>query len=603
MRQTDVAQVRPVSVRSHDWTKPGHLRLRLLLFVLYAVVYWAIIIAVLVHFHSSPLLIEGFNQHIVSAPSTFTVGTLKFIVTIISSILTVGLAYTAKSVLEIDLALRLQSGLSAIKLNRSWSALTGSLTELPSRYTLVLINAVIGAAVLSSQFGVYMTESSERVALNVTGAELDQLNIDGEVLPYYRGDSPALSWFYNSMTISTLKTYNAKLDIVESFGRLDKIHNSLARPADKFSDGNRGVWIYQHQTAFGAPYDVASYAPFYGDMPENDSVSVCAQTFKQDSISCKWYTTENGAVSNLEIATSRDGAMFNLNDEDLVGYSNLSVKIDEPASAAIKELDSGDFVVIFASVYDSDWLSLVRMGPFPTYRTSKLASGRCLVKKEPFRFSPVSWKRIGDTDVALTASYDTDTRTCSDVNANPNTLLPHTNATSAGMVLAEHVAALLVPPEQNGRGLGWLLTSRLKSTLYGAYEIEDILGYVVRGLVSAGMVSPTGRTDTMSMSSYVDAISYHKSFGVQGDAWVLVLLVLPALSTIIALFFAAKLLFGKRPAMKPENLFEVTKLILAPRTNSCVENGGSLDEKDLMMKWNPDQASIDCYANSDASVI
>ncbi|KAI6779376.1 uncharacterized protein J7T54_000474 [Emericellopsis cladophorae] len=608
MQQLGAADARPVSTRRRDWTSPGRLRLRLLFFCLYAAVYWAIVAAVLAYLHIRPLLVEGFNQHIVSAPSAFTVGALKFIITVLASVLTLGLADTAKGVLEMDLALRLQAGLPAGKLNRSWSALTGSLLGLPNRYTLVLINAAVGAAILSTQFGVYTTVSSDKVSLNVTGADLDQRNVDGDVLPYYREDSSSsLSRFYNSMAVSDLRTYHAKLDAVESFDRLDVIYNSLARPAAKFSDGNRGGLIYQHQTAFGAPYDVASYAPFYGDISNDDRVTTCAQTFAEDAISCQWYTTESGAISNFEASRFGDGATFELDDPALDGYGGgASVTLDELANVATQELDSGDFAVIFASIDVTDWIALSSkgLGTFPRSGASGLVSGRCLVRKDPFRFSPVSWQRVGDADVALTAPFEADdVGLCSGSDADPNTLLPHNNATSAGMVLAEHIAALLVPPEQNGQSMGWLLKSRLTSTLYGAYETEDVLTYVVRGLLSAGMVSPTGQTDTMPMAAQVDAISYYNSFGVQGDAWILVLLALPALSTVIALVFSIKLFFGRRPALRPANLFEVTKLILAPRTSRCTQNAGSPDEKQLTMRWDMDKASMDCWGGSDAPVI
>ncbi|KAI6777644.1 uncharacterized protein J7T54_002881 [Emericellopsis cladophorae] len=592
MQQVDAADARPVSTRKRDWTSPGRLRLRLLLFCLYAAVYWAIVAAVLAYLHVHPLLVEGFNQHIVSAPSAFTVGALK------------------ASSRWTSLALRLQAGLPAGKLNRSWSALTGSLLGLPNRYTPVLINAAVGAAILSTQFGVYTTASYDKVSLNVTGAYLDQRTVDGEILPYYReGSSSSLSGFYNSMAVSNLRTYYPKVDAVESFDRLDVIYNSLARPAAKFSDGRRGGLIYQHRTAFGAPYDVASYAPFYGDIANDDKVTTYAQTFVEDAISCQWYTTESGAISNFEASRFGDSATFELDDPALEGYgggASATWTIDEPANAATVKLDSGHFAVIFASMDWTDWLALESKvsGTFPRLDLYPLVSGRYLVRKDPFRFSPVSWRRVGDADVALTAPYEADNAgLCSGLDADPNTLLPHNNATSTGMILAEHIAALLVPPEQNGQSMGWLLKSRITSTLYEAPGIEDVLTYVVQGLLSAGIVSFTLRTDTVPMAAQVDAISYYNSFGVQGDAWILVLLTLPALSTLIALVFSIKLFFGRRPAMRPANLFEVTKLILAPRTSRCAQNAGSPDEKQLTMRWSVDKASMDCWAGSDAPVI
>lgn len=603
MRNTTASELRAASRNpSCDWENSGHLRRSLFIFFLCAISYWAIVISTLLHFHSNPLMIEGFRQHIISTPSIFTVGTLRFIITIASSVMTSILDYTAKTVFEIDLALRLQNGVSAKRFSRSWSTLTGSVKNLPNRYYLLLINTVIGGATISNQFGVYITTSLEKVSLDVTGADLDQLIIDGDVLPYYRDNRSSGSWFFTSMTISNLQTYHSKSNYSQSFDSLDQIYNSLARPADIFTDGDRGGIIYQHETAFGAPRQIVSYAPFYGDTPDNNIVSTCAQTFQKDSVSCKWYKKDTDEISNLKIDHPGGSATFKLNDPDLDGYSDgISVMINRTAKALLKELDSGDFAVIFGSIYDAESIpfSLIKAGPLPASSTSKLVSGRCIVRKEPFRFSPVSWRQVGNAQVALTASYEADTNICSNSNLDPNMLLHQANTTSAGFILAEHIAALLVPPEQNSQGLGWLLKSRLESTLRLSDESEDILTYVIRGLLAAGIASQSRHIDTVSTSAKVDAISYYRSFGVQGDIWVLMLLVFPALSTIFTMFFAIKLLFGERPAFDPGNLFEVTNLVLIPRIRHGGESEGIPQESPMKMKWIPEQSRLEYSVSSD----
>ncbi|KAI6781551.1 uncharacterized protein J7T54_005262 [Emericellopsis cladophorae] len=587
---------------SPQWTQAAHPGRTISIAVVCAFGHWAVVLAALGALYMRPLRVEGIDQRIVGAPAGLTVGAATLTITFVASLLAFLLNYGAKSALQLHFALRLQrnNGIRKNEADAAWTSLNGSFFCRPNKYTPVLVNAIVGGAIIASQFSVFTSSTTTQRPLNVTGVNLDQLEVTGlsgsedMVWPYYSqnevfgvdtgGQDPSFHYFYTAMQNSNINLYSAANTSADaSFSALGRISNSLVRPAENHADPTQGGLVYQHRTAFGATADVVKTSTFAGQSDADDVVTTCGQVFTKDAVECKWYTADTGVITDFGIYNSGlNGGYFSFHDPDLeLRGRDLNISDARMTASYLEELDDSSYVVVFASMFSGDMAIAVGNNPsaYPGFEvlgaSFALVSGRCVIQENVFRLASLQWTRVGTVDVAVSAADDFFLGCSNNQLGDPNEPLPHNTATSTGRIIAEHIQALLTPPDnvQAIGGLGSLVKSRLtKAFEMPALEGNDMLTYVITGLLASGMTADLelGTLDTAQSTAIIDFVRYETRFGVKGSPWVLASLAIPASSTLLLFIFLARI--GRKNSDFPaDNLFELSLLTSIPRQSVTQE--------------------------------
>ena len=506
--------------------------------------YWGILIACLAVLSSRPLLVNG--RQLQHHPS-ISIDLITLLVSIICGFLTVMQQAVIHDLAEQHFISSLCRGEKLKLVDNRWSALLGKINILPttwSRYTFLAVNGIFSAGFISAQFRRFDSSQWSDIQITVGGAALDSKDV---IRPYFtNGSLPSSSMFYAALINSNFLSFEPGLP-----GTLNDATsgNGLIRAVN-------GDIVIQHNSAFGANYDVTRFRPIRGALTRNETVNVCAQSLRPDAIVCRIYTRSEDVITGLAIADST--VDFNIVDPGMgIDRSFSYDRGSRDTQSWHRNETNGDHLVVFASVAFEDWITISQLVPTDG-ATNGIVVGACKILANPFRMSQIIFGRTGDgTNVMIAPQHPT--AYCVD---------PGLNTDAISYQISRHVEALLVPPVniQAQKGLGTVLKQKLVAANRGVSQVylkSDILTYSLRGLLAAGIASTTVE-DNIEFTTRAPTVLVRTYFGVPDLNIVMLLLLLPVATTIAGIVIGVWLVRDRNKRTINFGLFSLTRLLLTP---------------------------------------